>query len=149
MYKLARLELGRFVRIITGHNNLNYFQHRIGLWGTRTCRFCNIDDETFIHLTNDCPRWWQTSRDLFCDKLPTNDMTWSVRNLLDYSYNPAINAAFEGTWAHGDPADVDDLGTPGPESDTDSDAPSLATPRLRPRTADQDTQNDDQRTNTN
>ena len=36
-------------------------------------------------------------------------MSWSVRNLLDFSYIPGINTAFEGTWAHGDPAGVDDL----------------------------------------
>ena len=32
VYKLARLELGRFVRIITGHNNLSFFQTKIGLY---------------------------------------------------------------------------------------------------------------------
>ena len=40
VYKLARLELGRFVRLITGHNNLNQFQHRIGLQTGFLCRFC-------------------------------------------------------------------------------------------------------------
>ena len=36
-------------------------------------------------------------------------MTWSTRNLLDFSYSPAINSALEGTWAHGDPLSADDL----------------------------------------
>ena len=48
-------------------------------------------------------------RDLFLDKLPCSDMSWSVRTLLEFSFLPGINEAFEGTWAHGDPADIGDL----------------------------------------
>ena len=109
VYKLARLELGRFVRLITGHNNLNAFQTRIGLWGDKTCRFCLEADETFLHLLHSCPRFWQEQRDYFCDKIPSSDMQWSVRSLLDFSYIPSINDAFEGTWAHGDPQNQNDL----------------------------------------
>ena len=116
VYKLARLELGRFVRLISGHNNLGYFQHRIGLGGNRTCRFCDGADEKFIHLLVDCPRFWGERRDLFLDTLPCSDMRWSVRALLDFSYIPGVNEAFEGTWANGDPPDVDDLFS-GRESD--------------------------------
>ena len=38
-------------------------------------------------------------------------MAWSVRKLLDFSYTPAINEAFEGTWAHGDPPDASGQGS--------------------------------------
>ena len=47
VYKLARLELGRFIRIITGHNNLNFFQNKLGLAATVTCRLCLNGKETF------------------------------------------------------------------------------------------------------
>ena len=103
VYKLARLELGRFVRLVTGHNNLNHFQSRIGLWHSRSCRFCGHDEETFLHLLHDCPCFYQARTDTFCDRLPTNDMTWSVRQIIDYSYTPSIDAALIGTWAHSDP----------------------------------------------
>lgn len=109
VYKLARLELGRFVRLITGHNNLNGFQTRIGLWNDRNCRFCKEAEETYLHFVTSCPSFWQSRIDFFKDKLPTNDMSWSVRDLLDFSYIPSINAAFEGTWAHGDPLGIHDL----------------------------------------
>ena len=33
---------------------------------------------------------------MFLDKLPTADMSWSVRTLLDFSFHPEINSAFEG-----------------------------------------------------
>ena len=105
MYKLARLELGRFVRLVTGHNNLNWFQNRIGLWHSAECRFCGHNEETFVHLITECPSFWQTRRELFLDRTPQADMTWSVRALLDFTYVPCINDAFEGTWAHSDPLD--------------------------------------------
>ena len=103
VYKLARLELGRFVRVITGHNNLNFFQHKLGLTGDTQCRLCGEGDETVTHFLNACPRLVAGRREIFLDKLPTADMTWSVRDLLDFSYLPGINEAYEGTWAAGDP----------------------------------------------
>ena len=36
-------------------------------------------------------------------------MTWSVRDIVNFSYVPAIDAALLGTWAHGDPAGMDDM----------------------------------------
>ena len=112
VYKLARLELGRFVRLVSGHNNLNYFQHRIGLHHSPLCRFCLETDETFFHLVTDCPRFHQTRVGIFLDETPTNTMRWSVRDLLDFSYTPAIDVAMIGTWAHGDPAGLNDLDSP-------------------------------------
>ena len=126
VYKLARLELGRFVRLITGHNNLNSFQTKIGLWGDSKCRLCRQAEETFLHFLHQCPRLHQARQNLFCDKLPGSDMQWSVRNLIDFSYTPTINAAFEGTWAHGDPANVDDMDVDCPLNDgADSDGDIL------------------------
>ena len=106
VYKLARLELGRFVRIITGHNNLNFFQTKIGLLDEDTCRFCSGGKETITHLMNVCPRFITHQRDILMGSSPSADMKWSVRDLLEFSYIPGINEAFEGTWASGDPAAV-------------------------------------------
>ena len=74
VYKLARLELGRFIRIITGHNNLNFFQTKTGLFQNAGCRFCDQGNETLTHLLNACPMWTSTVMDFFLDKLPTDDM---------------------------------------------------------------------------
>ena len=105
VYKLARLELGRFARIITGHNNLGFFQAKLGLADNPMCRFCEEGYETIMHLLNECPRFMSHRRDIFRDDIPTNDMTWSVRKLLDFSYIPGINEAYEGSWtATGPPA---------------------------------------------
>ena len=101
--KLARIELGRFVRIVTGHNNLNFFQTKIGLWKDSRCRFCGEGPKTITHLIRSCPRHCANSREMFHGSMPGPDMSWSVRNILDFSYIPSINRAYEGTWAHDDP----------------------------------------------
>ena len=101
--KLARLELGRLVRIITGHNNLNFFQHKLGLYNNPKCRFCGTGDETVKHFITSCPRLLTHQREIFGDAVPTDDMKWSVRDLLNFSYHPGINEAYEGTWNSGDP----------------------------------------------
>ena len=103
VYKLARLELGRFVRIVTGHNNLNFFQNKIGLHASKECRFCGEYDETFTHLSTVCPRFFTLQREVFRGGGPTPDMKWSVRGLLEFSYAPGINEAYEGSWVSGDP----------------------------------------------
>ena len=106
VYKLARLELGRFVRIITGHNNLNFFQTKLGLHNNPVCRLCQEGNETITHLMSTCPRLTTHRREVLLDRVPTDDMKWSVRQLLDYSFIPGVNEAFEGTWAAGDPLPV-------------------------------------------
>ena len=126
VYKLARLELGRFVRLVTGHNNLNFFQTKIGLWHDPFCRFCGQGQETLTHMLFSCPCLSREASQIFPRDLPSADMSWSVRELLQFSYVPAINLAMEGSWAHADPPDVCDLNsTPSlgaasnPNSDSD------------------------------
>ena len=103
VYKLARLELGRFVRLVTGHNNLGFFQHKLGLSNRSECRFCGDGHETLTHFLQVCPRLRTPRGDHFGESIPTNDMRWSVRSLLEFSYTPGINDAYEGTWAGDDP----------------------------------------------
>lgn len=104
---LARLELGRFIRLITGHNNLNYFQTKIGLHNNSTCRLCGEGDETFQHFAQECPRLYQARQETFQGEIPTNTMQWSVRELIDFSYIPTINRAFEGNWEPGGATNLD------------------------------------------
>ena len=100
--KLARLELGRFVRAITGHNNLRFFQNKIGLSRNRLCRFCGEGDETITHFIHACPQFYSFQRETFLDEPPTADMRWSVRSIIDFTYHPDMNAAYEGDWTDND-----------------------------------------------
>ena len=95
VYKLARLELGRFIRIISGHNNLRFFQNKLNPWTDPTCRFCGHDKETVMHILHDCPRFLTSRRDKFLGLTPSANRKWSVRSLLDFSYTPELNEAFE------------------------------------------------------
>ena len=54
------------------------------------CRLCEEKEETFIHLVTVCPRLTQTRKEIFLDKRIGNDMTWSIRRLLDFIHSPTI-----------------------------------------------------------
>ena len=62
-----------------------------------------MGDETITHFIHNCPPLMGSSREWFGDSPPCGDMKWSVRSVLDFSFIPGVNEAYEGTAAHGDP----------------------------------------------
>ena len=94
--KLGRLELSRFIKIITGHNGLFYFKSRIDTEINSICRFCLDADETFYHLVTECPVHRLTRTDIFLDNIPYTNTEWSVRDLLLFSQAHGIRQALEG-----------------------------------------------------
>ena len=111
--KLPRMKLARFIRIISGHNSLFYFRNKIDAEVKPNCRFCGYKSEDFYHLLNECPRFIIYRREYFYNKEITNDMNWSVKDLIDFSNLPGINDALEGDtglewygiWYDGDSSD--------------------------------------------
>ena len=101
VYKLCRMELSRFVRIITGHNGLFYFKSKIDKEISPACRFCLEKEETFHHLVDNCPIFNQNRVDIFRDTCPDSSMQWKVKDLLSFSNIPVINVAIEGDTAFG------------------------------------------------
>ena len=57
--QLGKAQIGRLIRIITGHNALSYHRSKIDPENVYPkCRFCtNDDNETFIHLIHNCQRF--------------------------------------------------------------------------------------------
>ena len=53
--RLSRSSLATLVKVVTGQNNLNYLTTIIFPKISGLCRFCEGEDETFIHLVNECP----------------------------------------------------------------------------------------------
>ena len=94
--KLNRIELSRFIKLISGHNGLFYFKHQIDKEINSICRFCLMEEETFFHLATSCPKFWQSRRDIFLDEEVSDDMKWSVRNLLLLSNIGGIREAIDG-----------------------------------------------------
>ena len=45
---------------------------------------CEQENETFIHLITECPVLREARNDIFLDKLPNNDMTWSISKIMEF-----------------------------------------------------------------
>ena len=92
---LSRLNLGRLLRIVTGHNNLAYHKSNINPDIDPMCCFCSEVQETFIHLFADCPAWWRERRELEGGEFGGAPTYVSPQQILDFSYIPRINEALE------------------------------------------------------
>ena len=57
-----------------------------------------MGNETITHLLGECPVFTEFGTEIFLDKYPMSDMSWSVRDLLCFSYHSRRNEAFEGSW---------------------------------------------------
>ena len=99
-YNLSRQELGRLIRLVTGHNNL--FYHRSNVDKTRgtspLCRFCNEERETFYHFATNCPCFRLSRFHYFQNDTCFNGDKWSIRQILDFSKIPSISAALGGNF---------------------------------------------------
>ena len=93
LLKLNRGQMRTLIELITGHNNLNYFQSKIHPEISGNCRFCEEEDETFEHLLNDCPCFLIARRDLLQNNTITNTLAWDPKTLLKFSELPSISQA--------------------------------------------------------
>ena len=119
--KLGRLELSRYIKIVTGHNGLFYFKHKIDPQINSTCCFCLQSDETFFHLLTECPRHRSNREAIFLDSLPDFNTNWAVRPLLSFSNLTGIGQALDGdtslrwfgeNWSPGDTSESEDGSPP-------------------------------------
>ena len=99
-YNLSRQELGRLIRITTGHNNL--FYHRSNVDKTKAtsplCRFCQEENETFYHFATNCPSFRLSRFTFFQNDTCFRDGSWSIRQIIDFSNIPSISAALGGSF---------------------------------------------------
>ena len=127
--KLNRNDLGRFVRIVTGHNLLAYHRHNMDQDFDPTCRLCGEERETFYHFATVCPRLHTSRTHAFLDTIVSDDMSWSAQSLIDFSYLPAINELLENSMFLGQVAGADSFslssGQPSLDSSLDTSLASL------------------------
>ena len=91
-----RRQLGRYVRVVTGHNNLLYHRNNVDpVHNDSMCRFCGEDVETFIHFATDCPARWRERRDMLLVYIGDSLMDWAPNQLLRLAYTPEINRLLE------------------------------------------------------
>ena len=90
--QLPRLKMKRLVEIITGHNNLSYFQFKVDPDVNPVCRFCEEENETFHHFITDCPRLRQLRTNTLGQ---FNHKDWKINQLIQFSFIPEINDYLE------------------------------------------------------
>ena len=83
LFGLLRQDIGRFVRLCTGHNNLNYHASLRDAGISAMCRLCENERETFHHFLTECPRLLSDRAEIFKDYSgpDLNGSTWSVNDI--------------------------------------------------------------------
>ena len=91
----GRHRVGTFIRIISGHNGLNYFRNKVDPESYDPyCRFCKENQfETFIHFISSCPRFANFARETFLNLLPDHTQDWNPDLLLSFADHPDIRGA--------------------------------------------------------
>ena len=99
-YNLSRQELGRLIRIVTGHYNLFYHRSNVDKTGgtSSLCRFCQEERETFFHFATSCPCFRLSRFHYFQNDTCFTDEKWSIRKILNFSNIPSIAAALGGNF---------------------------------------------------
>ena len=77
--KKSTMSLNCWIQCITGHNNLAYFQSKLDIEINSTCRLCRESQETMYHLLTECPATQKLQRDIFQNRIPLPDRTWSKK----------------------------------------------------------------------
>ena len=90
-----KMQLGRLIRAVTGHNNLLYHLFNMDNHISAICRFCLEENEEFNHLANDCPAlWWERHTVNAQDPQHSTPSLWTPQQILDFTLFPKINEAF-------------------------------------------------------
>ena len=96
---LSRRGVGHIVRLISGHNNLNYHSHKRDPVNTTSnlCRFCGDSIETFHHFITDCPRFLTQRKDIFLDYAGPQLQWggWNLEAVLRFAKLPDIMNAVD------------------------------------------------------
>ena len=143
-----RLKLGRYIRAITGHNNLLYHLHNMYPFISPNCRFCNDADEEFYHLAYMCPALWQERH--YINSLDADHFNdWTAIQVVEFTLIPKINDAFVRPlyWVEDErelletPTQIDDPAPSPQPSDSDAsvmDATSIESSGTDDQTTDSD-----------
>jgi hypothetical protein len=83
--------IGKLIQFITGHCNLNYHQKKLINEIDITCRLCQEEDETPIHLIQDCKLLIRTRREFFdLQSVLLDNFDWSTMQVLGFLHDSKI-----------------------------------------------------------
>ena len=83
----------QLIKIVTGQNNLNYLTSIIHPGHTDQCRFCEEEEETFIHLLNECPVFHTNRLTLLKGSLVVDTVDWDPKAIIKFAQIPEIEEA--------------------------------------------------------
>ena len=83
--------LSTWIKGITGHNNLAFFQSKLDYEIDPTCRLCQQSNETLHHLMTDCETTSKLQMDINKNNIPLPDMSWSVKDINMFIHHPKIH----------------------------------------------------------
>ena len=95
--QMSSYKVGRLIRLLSGHNNLNYSQSLIDDKINPLCRLCEEEDETFDHWVTECPVIGIHRTDIFLvpDIYSLIPNEWSVAEITKFCYLDIINSVVE------------------------------------------------------
>ena len=83
----------RLIKVVTGQNNLSYQTNIIFPNLTEICRFCEEEEETFIHILNECPVFHKHRLTLLKGFLVVDLVDWKPNTILNFARHPDIEEA--------------------------------------------------------
>ena len=87
--------MATLIQIITGQNNLNYLTHKINPNISDQCRFCEEEEETFIHLLNECPVFHSHRLTLLKGSQVVSTSDWNPFIIIKFANIPEIKHALD------------------------------------------------------
>ena len=95
LLKLNRHDLKYIVELITGHTNLRTFSTKLKPLPNIKCRFCNLNDETVLHLLLECNHFtthrYQLKIMAHTPLTEGNILKWSPSLLNAFFKDPQLN----------------------------------------------------------
>ena len=88
--RLARTQLILLIQIATGQNKLNYLTHKTNPLVTDLCRFCEEEEETFIHPLSECPVFITDRLNIFNEWAFKDIAVWKPQQILKFAKIPII-----------------------------------------------------------
>ena len=80
--KLSRSSLSTLIKLVTGQSDLNYLTNIMFPNITDQCRFCEEEEETFIHILNECPVFYQHRLALLNGAPVVGTVEWKPQTLI-------------------------------------------------------------------
>ena len=84
--------ISTWIKSITGHNNLAYFQSKFNPEIYPFCKLCKQFNETLHYLMTDCEATTMLQLNIMKNKIPLPDMTWSVKDINTFIQHLLIHS---------------------------------------------------------